>query len=395
MVYWLVDPVNNVELEFDVVNSIRLTSLTELKKYTSQSDNTARVIYSNPQPMTVSVQGIFHAATASFTEYMRKLLYFDKCGEELLLIDGHNQQVYLGYLESPSFGKSDESNLTLPFSFSFVAKGQSVGIMAEAEDVNGLGDGIADGVVTSDANAFSDYCIVCNAITEGGNIINTQSKWLMPITTYRVYARAKDSAQVADDLTLQIWNYGDSTEVGSATKTLTSGYKWYSMDTILSTGDALDSLGVRVFKTSATANNVSIDLIACVSTGYSGTTASEIEVGASSGYVTNGNDHDHVGGDGAQINHTGLSNIGTNTHAQIDTHIAAGDSVVGEVTITAGSTSVVATHSLGTVPSYVAKTPLDEYGIDSYINTLTTTQLTINIQSPHLSNAVFKWEAKK
>jgi hypothetical protein len=34
--------------------------------------------------------------------------------------------------------------------------------------------------------------------------------------------------------------------------------------------------------------------------------------------VTNGDAHDHNGGDGAQINHTTLSNIGTKTHAQID-----------------------------------------------------------------------------
>lgn len=39
--------------------------------------------------------------------------------------------------------------------------------------------------------------------------------------------------------------------------------------------------------------------------------------------VTNGDTHDHSGGDGAQINHTTLSNIGTNSHATIDTHLAS------------------------------------------------------------------------
>ena len=263
MAYWLVDPTNNIELQFDSISSFRMTPLSELRKYNTQAGNYAKVQYQAPAPPTINVSGIFHATTASFTDYMRKLLYFNNCGEELLLIDGHNEQAYLGYLEAPNFGKSDETNLTLPFSFSFVMKGVVVGFMTEAEDENGTGTPAA-GVVTVDANASEGSCIVCDANTEGASIQIAQSTWKMPITDYRIYVRAKDTNQTANDLKLRIYNTSDSTDAGSGAKTCTAAYTWHSLDVTLASDDVGNNLEIQAYKDSATANSISIDMIICV-----------------------------------------------------------------------------------------------------------------------------------
>ena len=52
--------------------------------------------------------------------------------------------------------------------------------------------------------------------------------------------------------------------------------------------------------------------------------------------VTNGDTHDHDGGDGAQIDHTKLSNKGTNTHATIDSFISSKAQASGLSSLDAG-----------------------------------------------------------
>lgn len=68
--------------------------------------------------------------------------------------------------------------------------------------------------------------------------------------------------------------------------------------------------------------------------------------------VTNGDTHDHNGGDGAQIDHVNLANKGTNTHAQIDSHIANTSNPHSTTAAQAGAPALVSPSVTGNLVSF-------------------------------------------
>jgi len=104
-----------------------------------------------------------------------------------------------------------------------------------------------------------------------------------------------------------------------------------------------------------------------------GTTTGTVAAGDDSRFVTGGNSHDHNGGDGAQISHANLSNIGTNSHSTIDSFISSKAQANGLASLNAFSL-VVQNPANATGEAAPWKIPVADGNakLDSWISTATT-----------------------
>ena len=89
--------------------------------------------------------------------------------------------------------------------------------------------------------------------------------------------------------------------------------------------------------------------------------------------VTNGDAHDHSGGDGGQIAHTALSGVGTNTHAQIDAFVSS-KATAGGLASLDGSGNVEQNPANATATPTAGKIAIADGGgkLDSWVTDATT-----------------------
>ena len=84
----------------------------------------------------------------------------------------------------------------------------------------------------------------------------------LPLGTYKLFLRAQDANQVADDISILVRNTTDATDVMPlTTKTLTSSFDYVSFDVTLAADDDGDTIRITINKETATANTIDLDYI--------------------------------------------------------------------------------------------------------------------------------------
>jgi hypothetical protein len=107
-----------------------------------------------------------------------------------------------------------------------------------------------------------------------GSILNAQNEYVqysfdggddLPLGDYKLVVRAKDSAQVAADLGVTVYNTDDGTNVMTpATQLVTASWAYYYFDVTLASDDDGDAVRVKLNKETATANTIDVDYVAWI-----------------------------------------------------------------------------------------------------------------------------------
>jgi hypothetical protein len=242
-----------VEVFIDSLRKIPIAHASDVAEYASIQTGQIKSYPKYVKPTQYSLTG--KLTTDELTK-RRKLEYLNAINSEVLLVLGSEHDAVYGNITNVKTNriKSGVSSV----SATITASGRAISDLAyEAEDVQGTGE-----VDVSDSDASGGTATQLSTQYDDVYTEVTQSDFALPEGDYKVFVRAKDTAQVADDLKLEMYNQTDSTSIGSTTKTLTADYALYESGTItVAADDVGDTIRIVAEKATGTTNTISIDFI--------------------------------------------------------------------------------------------------------------------------------------
>jgi hypothetical protein len=201
--------------------------------------------------------GFPSSTAADLFERKQKIEYMGTFDDDVLLCLGSEARAMYGHIVSFNGNHTSQNPVSNTFSLQFIPTFPiAQGEVYEAENIN------HNGTESSDSDSSGDKCVQIDTQYNQVLITLTQSAYRLPEGKYKLFVRAKDDNQVADDLKLEMYNQTDSTSIGSTTKTLTADYALYESGTItVAADDVGDTIRIVAEKATGTTNTISIDFI--------------------------------------------------------------------------------------------------------------------------------------
>lgn len=193
------------------------------------------------------------ALDENYRDIERILEYLN--GKTVLLGYGPRDLATYGVIQNfnvPS-GVSTVQKYTIDIQF----LGNVMGQFREAEDLRNF----VMGTTMTDVAASGGQALNMSTSIKfvGFNIY--QSDIVLPIGDYSFFVRARDTAQVTDDLCVEIKNQTDSIVIVSDNTTCTQEYKLHQFDFSITSVDIGDTISLSLGKSSSTVNNIYIDFL--------------------------------------------------------------------------------------------------------------------------------------
>ena len=248
------DPDTLIEVFFDNIIEVGTTQTREIMNYDSSELPEIKTFARNRHPSNTAYKGHIQS---DIIEKKRKLVYLNAYADKVIVIDGGNENAIYGNINPLDI--SDRNRSAADLSFTAVAKGGITGQFYDSDDCT------STGIRTEDSDAVEGYADVLVTFDKQIFIpLLLQTNYSLPVGDYKLFARVKDTNQVAGDVKLEVYNITDSSSIASDTFTATADYTYCVLDFSTDSSEDGDSIKLMCKKSTATANSISVDFIGFV-----------------------------------------------------------------------------------------------------------------------------------
>ncbi|MHC1576469.1 MAG: LamG domain-containing protein [Methanosarcinaceae archaeon] len=237
---------NAAEVFLDTLQRVGTTTSREIVSYRSHTSRHTKSFARYVDPTIYSMQGTM---LYDRTNTADKLKYLAAIDDKVIMVA--DPDVAYGNIQRLVFNRDSPASMGLAFGFesSTTTPGQ-----------------LRNCTTVSDCEASNGTSTLLDAQNEDVSFIRLQEDVTLPEGDYLLFARVRDTQQVANDLELLVYNDPDSSSIATSTETLSWDYDLYTLAFNIDSADAGDTIKLSISKDTATTNDIYIDFVGMVRT---------------------------------------------------------------------------------------------------------------------------------